>query len=82
MAMLQQCQHVGVFTHGGREFDDQRRLDALEAGAQRRQRGDGRAQAGEVARPRAAQRHAREDALHVADGAQRLTQGLEAPRID
>jgi hypothetical protein len=34
-----------------------------------------------VARPRAAQGHAREDALDVADGAQRFTQP-EAPRID
>ena len=79
---LQEIGDVGVLAHRGRQIDDQRRLDAAQGGAQRGQRRDRSAQGGEIARPRAAQRHARQNALHVADGAQRLAQALEAARVD
>ena len=79
---VQDVRDIAVFADGVRELGDQRRFDSLQRGAQRGQRRERRAQRGEIARPCAAQRDARQDALHVADGAQRFAQALEAARVD
>ena len=79
---LQQPDDVVVIAHGLRELDHQRRFYLLQHGAQRGQHADRGAQRREITRPRAAQRHAAQDALDVADGAQRFAQALEAARVD
>ena len=49
------------------QFAQQRRIERHQRPLKLRQHGEGAAQLSEVARPRRAQRHPGEDALHVAD---------------
>ena len=51
---------VGVLAHEFMKFDDQRRVEALEDGVQRRKCGNGCAQGGETARSRCARPRATE----------------------
>ena len=78
----EQLSDVRVIFTSRMQLLQQRRIDCSERLAQLGQRAERCAQRREIARPRRAQRHARKNALDIANAAQLLAQPFEAAPID
>ena len=78
--LLQMRGQLRVLAELVRERAHQRRFDAHQRSRDAGQALQARRQTGEVARPRRAQRHAREDAFEIDDVLERIAQALEAGR--
>ena len=72
---------AGVLAELGGQRGQPRRIERRQLRAQRRQQGEAVAQRRQVARPRRAQRDAREDAFEVAEPAEGLAQRLVRARV-
>src|SRR5205814_5838882 len=78
----EQSHHVLVLVHASAQLLEERRIERHERGAQRRHGGERAAQQREVAPPRRAQCHPRENALDIAHALQVAAHAVESARLD